>query len=222
MHNIFHEHQPYRPARRKAEDYDLMPQKRPRGRARILSEQDIERVETQILRDSKAPYAYLLKFRLTVYAGLRVGEVLNIHIDDLVDSDGKVSEYVTVRPKVGKGGKGRAIPMHPKIAHVVLKFLLHHPDMNYIAFSQRWRTPKRQTLTALTNQLWWFYKKAGLRGCSSHSGRRTFITNLAKIAPRIGMTLRDVQEAAGHARLDTTEVYIEPSGNLAKLIRSLK
>lgn len=222
MKDIYQEFQPYRPARRKAEDYDIMPHKRPRSRAKVLSDRDIERVESQILRDSRAPYAYLLKFRLTVYAGLRVGEVLNIHISDLVEPNGQVSEYVTVRPKVGKGGKGRDIPMHPKIAHVIRKFQQQHPEMDYIAFSQRWHTPKRQSLTALTNQLWWMYKKAGLQGYSSHSGRRTFITNLAKLAARIGYTLRDVQAAAGHARLDTTECYIEPSQNLGKLIRSLK
>lgn len=222
MKDIYQEFQPYRPAPREAEDYDLMPHRRPRSRARVLSDRDIEQVETQICRYSRAPYAYLLKFRLTVYAGLRVGEVLNIHISDLVEPNGQVSDWVTVRPKVGKGGKGRKIPMHPKIAQLVVKFQLHHPDMDYVAFSQRWHTPKRQGLTAITNQFHWMYKKAGLRGCSSHSGRRTFITNLAKSASKNGYTLRDVQLLAGHARLETTECYIEPSENMGKLIRSLK
>jgi len=216
------EFRPYKSARRRAEPYHLMPDHRPRSRARVLSEREIRAVENHIFRDSGAPYAYLLKFYLTLYAGLRVGEVLNTHISDLVEPDGQVSEWVTVRPKTGKGGKGRKIPMHPKIAQVVRKFLLHHPDVTYVAFSQRWYTPKRQSLTALTNQMWWMYKKAGLSGCSSHSGRRTFVTNLAESTGKLGKSLRDVQVLAGHARLETTECYIEPSENLGPLIRSLK
>jgi integrase/recombinase XerD len=58
----------------------------------------------------------------------------------------------------------------------------------------------------------WFaglYAETRLDGCSSHSGRRTFITNAAKLVSRAGGSLRDVQELAGHSALTTTERYIE-------------
>lgn len=58
----------------------------------------------------------------------------------------------------------------------------------------------------------WFtalYAEAGLEGCSSHSGRRTFITNAARLVAKVGGCLRDVQELAGHSALTTTERYIE-------------
>ena len=54
-----------------------------------------------------------------------------------------------------------------------------------------------------------WYKDLGFVGCSSHSRRRTFITNLSKKIGLVGGTLRDVQSLAGHSNLQTTQRYIE-------------
>ena len=53
------------------------------------------------------------------------------------------------------------------------------------------------------------YRDVGMTGCSSHSGRRTFITRAArKVVTSVGVCAM-CNNSQGHASLQTTQRYIE-------------
>src|SRR3981081_2131927 len=70
----------------------------------------------------------------------------------------------------------------------------------------------------------WFgqlYRELGLNGCSSHSGRRTFITNAARLVFKAGGSLRDVQQLAGHRSIEQTQTYIDDSARAKRRLIAL-
>jgi integrase len=74
---------------------------------------------------------------------------------------------------------------------------------------------------AILNLFAQWYRLTGLKGCSSHSGRRTFITNAARTISTVGGSLRDVQMLAGHRALSTTQRYIEADVEAQKRVVDL-
>ncbi len=66
-----------------------------------------------------------------------------------------------------------------------------------------------------------YVRRLGWEGFSSHSGRRTFATQAARKATLAGGSLRDVQDMLGHASLNTTQRYLEPSSDAKRKLVEL-
>ena len=82
----------------------------------------------------------------------------------------------------------------------------NRPESPYLITTQRADKFSANAVAVWFNR---FYKKLGLQGCSSHSGRRTFLTNAARRISLAGGSIRDVMALAGHQHLSTTQRYVE-------------
>ena len=109
--------------------------------------------------------------------------------------------------------------MHPEISQA-LKQLARGADLaGPVIVSER---SNRMSAKTIVNWFARVYGDLGLDGCSSHSGRRTFITHAARMIHQAGGSIRDVQQLAGHRSLTTTQGYIDGDATAQrKLMRLL-
>lgn len=194
----------------------------PPRRAKILTDRNVDELLRHIARFDNAPLSGEVKLLLSVYAGLRVAEIASLTLDAVTEPDGSIGQFLVVRARYAKNRRERTIPLNPRLREALIRFSRTHPGLEYFAYSRRWYTIKRQRTDAVKHWFSQLYRTTGLKGCSSHSGRRTFITRLARMANQHNASLRDVQMLAGHSRLDTTATYIETSDNVRSLVAALK
>jgi integrase len=152
---------------------------------------------------------------LSVKAGLRAAEIAKLTWAMVTDANSEIGTFIELPSAVAKYGSGRRLPMHQEIAKAlgVLKRQFeaqHHTVLEGPVI--RSARGGHMSPKAVVNWFHGLYAELGLEGCSSHSGRRTFITNAAKLVHRAGGSLRDVQLLAGHRSIQTTEGYIEGDG----------
>ena len=79
----------------------------------------------------------------------------------------------------------------------------------------------RTSSYAIVNKFAAWYRALGFNRASSHSGRRTAITNWARKISIVGGSLRDVQMLAGHSAQSITQRYIESDGAAQRLVVEL-
>ena len=188
--------------------------------AKVLAIGDVRRLSA---RAAKRRYAIRNKviISLSFKAGLRACEIAGLEWGMILCVSGKVGSSILVADDIAKNGRGRRMPVHPELKSQLV--LLHsaegRPRTGPVIRSQR---GKHMSPRSVVNWFGLLYSELGMQGCSSHSGRRTFITRAARAVSRVGGSLRDVQELAGHRALTTTERYIEGDRDAQrKLVRLL-
>ena len=152
----------------------------------------------------RASVIVLLSFR----AGLRACEISGLQWSMVLASNQRVGQQISIARSIAKRGSGRCIPLHAELKTALAQ--LHKQDGKPID-GPVIRSERGGAMTPGSIVNWFRSAYDGLKlpRCSSHSGRRTFITSSARLLAKSGGSLRDIQELAGHRALTTTERYIE-------------
>lgn len=198
------------------------------SQAKTLKNEEFSRVLQYVAETARNPYRDCVILLLSFRAGLRVGEIAGLSWRDVTDAFGAVrDDTLSIPPGIAKKGSGRTIPMHSDLKEALMILMEAMGKENtrandpVVRGNEMHEGSFRMKPNSLQRYISRTYAQMGLSGCSSHSGRRTFITEMARRANSFGCSLRDVQRLAGHRDLETTETYIEPSDAVAVMVGSL-
>ena len=180
--------------------------------AKTLTKTQIDTV-TAFLQSRRYGLRDQTVFLLSVRAGLRAKEIANLRWSMILNADGELSDAIHLTDVASKGRSGRLIPLNKQLRGNLVQMLdlakrdkRFGPETAYVITTER---SPHTSAQAVVNMFKRWYTDLGLLGCSSHSGRRTFITNAAKKISTVGGSLRDVQALAGHSSLAVTQRYID-------------
>jgi integrase len=185
--------------------------------AKILSQGNLE--DLLLLAEiSRYPLRNKVIVLLSAKAGLRAGEIAHLNWAMVTDASGAIGTVLELPDQAAKKGSGRVIPLHEDLRTALATWQTATNSAGPVIESERGGPMTAQSIVV------WFsnaYRVIGLNGCSSHSGRRTFITRAARLVYCAGGSLRDVQLLAGHRSIHTTERYLDGDTDAQRKLVSL-
>ncbi|WP_066423313.1 site-specific integrase [Anabaena sp. 4-3] len=136
-------------------------------------------------------------FAICLFTGCRVSEALALRTDDIK------SGTITFRKSTTKGKlKTRVVDIQPGLA----KFLKdYQPPRTGALFPGMRGVTQQMTRFSADKILRDACKRVGIEGVSTHSFRRTALTQMSTA----GIPLRHIQEISGHSDLGTLQRYLE-------------
>jgi integrase/recombinase XerD len=183
--------------------------------AKILSERDIK-----LLTNHCANRRHTLRDRTIIHcsylAGLRVCEIAALTVEDVFEASGVPRSTFVLRAHQTKGSNARVVYVSQKLARYLRDYwsiAAHHQPTAPLFQTQLRGAFSANTMCQLFLNI---YAECNLKQCSSHSGRRTFITRLADS----GVAVHVLAALAGHKHIAITQRYI--TVNDAMLARAVE
>lgn len=185
--------------------------------AKILSDEQAAEL-LAFAGGSRNPLRNRVLVLLSLKAGLRAGEIAKLTWPMLLDPAGQIGAAIELQDHAAKKRSGRQIPLHPELRDALAEWHAVTTGEGAVVRSERGGP---MTPVSIVNWFALAYRALGWAGCSSHSGRRTFITRAARLVHAAGGSLRDVQLLAGHQSIQTTQGYIDGDSEAQRKLVSL-
>jgi integrase len=187
--------------------------------AKVLTKQQQDAV-LAFLQTTKEAKRNKVIFLLSVRAGLRAKEIAFLTWDMVSDASNTISDAIYLQDSVSKGKSGGIVWLNRELKEALNDYRksLKTSEPYERIIKARDRDVRAQMVV---NLFWNWYKRLGFTRCSSHSGRRTFITSAAKKISTVGGSIKDVQMLARHKSLQMTQRYIEADVEAQKKVVQL-
>ena len=179
------------------------------AQARALNTAEMEQVLAHVSagRHAHRNRCFIL---LTHLAGMRVGEVASLRWVDVLTADGHIKEEIRLLPEMTKGKHARTVFISTRLREELQRYAdiyRRSAPLECPLFYSQKDARKGFTANSLTQTVAKLYRGAGLDGATSHSGRRSFLTNLANK----GTAIHLLRTLAGHRSISTTATYLYSS-----------
>jgi len=181
--------------------------------AKTLNSNELRRV-LDYVASRKHPKRNRALVLTTFLSGMRVGEVASLKYSDVVDAEGKIRNEIRLTAEQTKGNEARVVFVNEKLRKELEYYTrIFKPKLtSYKFFYSQKNSSDGFTANTLTQFFHYLYKQSGIDGASSHSGRRTFITNLASK----GVGVRVLMSLSGHKNISTTQCYIDVNDDMKR------
>ena len=182
------------------------------GQAKTLTKQELKRVldyNNACERHSERNRAMIL---LTFYCGMRIGEVVSLRIADVINKNGDVLDEIKLSSSQTKGNKARTVYVSTRMQKELKNYIAGLKFSTYADFLFRTQKSKHFSSNTATQLLQRIYERSGFTGATSHSGRRSFLTDLSAQ----GVSIRVLAALAGHSNLQVTMQYIDAGDDMLK------
>ena len=146
--------------------------------------------------------------------GMRVSEVANLRFKDVVDGEGAVKREIRLSAEDTKTKEARIVFVNDKLHKELTRYVkLYKPlNSNVKFFYSQKRASDGYSPNTLAQFFHYLFNRAGINGASSHSGRRSFITNLANK----GVGVRVIMGLSGHRALSSVQCYIDCNDDMKR------
>ena len=146
-------------------------------------------------------------------SGMRAHELASLRLGDVVGEGGRIRDEIILEASQTKGNRARRVFINAKLKKELGSYIRSScrdgKPSDPLFRSQKRRAFSANTLCQLFLNV---YAACGIKGESSHSGRRTFITNLANKS----VSVRVLAVLAGHSSISTTQRYIDVHDGLLR------
>jgi integrase/recombinase XerD len=181
----------------------LMPERNPEKLPVILSF-----VEVKMLLKATNNLKHKTMIALNYSAGLRIGEMIKMKINDIDSS------RMLIHIKAAKGKKDRMVPLSTKLLKMLRAYYKEYAPKDFLFEGQSGKAYSASSFNQLLKRAG---KKAKIRKrFSSHALRHSYATHLLEN----GTDVRVIQKLLGHNSIKTTMIYTQVAQSTLAGVRS--